>query len=189
MTRLPFIGYHFHCLDWMRIHGGTLTNRWSIIHVLNVFMWFSKRLVSTMQDNLSRKLVTFQRESNFGFCRNPQRSHRVRFPVRNDFRRLVPCHAWQNLKIWSCIKILNRAPGETRLGEAFGRVRAILDQFRNHFGHQKGALGSLFGSSKIDLECVLGVLGRVKAILHRFWSDLGGQNGGQSLNKGKHKSF
>ena len=74
------------------------------------------------------------------------------------------------------------------MGEAFGRVRAILDQFRNDFGHQKRVLGSLFGSSKIDLECVLGVLGRVKAILDRFWSDLGGQNGGQSFNKRKHKS-
>ena len=136
----------------MKIHGGTLTNRWSIIHVLNVFMWFSKRLVSTMQDNLSSMLVTVQRESNFGFCRNPQRSHRERFPVLDDFPRFVPFRAWRNFQIWSCFKIIIRAPGEIRMGEAFGRVRVILDKFRTDFGHRKGVLGSLFGISKLILS-------------------------------------
>ena len=152
MTRLPFIGYHFHCLDWMRIHGGTLTNRWSIIHVLNVFMWFSKRLVSTMQDNLSSMLVTVQRESNFGFCRNPQRSHWVRFPVRNDFRRLMPCHAWQNLKIWSCIKILNRAPGETRLGELSDALEQSWSSFGTTLDTKKELLGVSLGVPKLILS-------------------------------------
>ena len=152
MTRLPFIGYHFHCLDWMGIHGEALTNRWSIIHVLNVFMWFSKRLVSTMQDNLSRKLVTFQRESNLGFCRNPQRSHGCVFQC--EMISVDLCSAMVG-KIWkSGVVSKFLIVRQERLG--WGKLSDALEQSWISFGTtldtKKELLGVSLGIPKLILS-------------------------------------